>query len=93
MFVQLRSALEIFFLLKDNAPAHKAARFLPIFGPQKSCNYLLPPYSTDLSSPDYFLFSKSKIKLKGLHSADVAEIQDKWWIKEGPKRRIFGRFS
>jgi len=33
------------------------------------------PYSTDLSPPDYFLFPKLKIKLKGLHFADVAAIQ------------------
>jgi hypothetical protein len=34
------------------------------------------PYSPDLFPPDYFLFSKLKIKLKGLHFADVAEIQE-----------------
>jgi len=32
-------------------------------------------YSPDLSTPDHFLFPKLKIKLKGLHFADVAEIQ------------------
>jgi hypothetical protein len=35
-----------------------------------------PPYSPDLSLPDYFLFFKSKMKLKGLHFKDVAEIQE-----------------
>jgi len=35
-----------------------------------------PPYSPDLSSPDYFLFPKLKIKLKGLHFADLVEIQE-----------------
>jgi len=34
-----------------------------------------PPYFPDLSPPDYFLFPKLKMKLKGLHFADVAEIQ------------------
>jgi hypothetical protein len=34
------------------------------------------PYSPDLSPPDYFLFSKLKIKLKAIHFADVAEIQE-----------------
>jgi hypothetical protein len=34
------------------------------------------PYSPDLSPPDYFLFLKLKMKLKGLHLADVAEIQE-----------------
>jgi histone-lysine N-methyltransferase SETMAR len=35
-----------------------------------------PPYSPDVSPPDYFLFPKLKMKLKGLHFADVAEIQE-----------------
>ena len=34
------------------------------------------PYSPDLSVPDYFLFPKLKLKLKGLHFEDVAEIQE-----------------
>ena len=33
-------------------------------------------YSPDLSPPDYFLFPKLRMKLKGLHFADVAEIQE-----------------
>jgi hypothetical protein len=35
-----------------------------------------PPYSPDLSPPDYFLFPKMKMKLKELHFVDVAEIQE-----------------
>jgi len=35
-----------------------------------------PAHSLDLCSPDYFLFPKMKMKLKGLHFADVAEIQE-----------------
>jgi transposase len=35
-----------------------------------------PPYSPDLSPPDYFLFLWLKMKLKGLHFANVAEIQE-----------------
>jgi hypothetical protein len=33
-------------------------------------------YSPDLSPPDYFLFPKLKMKLKGLHFVGVAEIQE-----------------
>jgi hypothetical protein len=33
-------------------------------------------FSTDLSPPDYFLFPKLKMKLKGLQFADLAEIQE-----------------
>jgi hypothetical protein len=39
-------------------------------------NPLSPPYSPDLSPPDYFLFPKLKMKLKGLHFAGEAEIQE-----------------
>jgi histone-lysine N-methyltransferase SETMAR len=64
------------FLLHDNAPAHKAASFCQFLTPQKCYNLLFPPYSPDLSPPDYFLFPKLKMKLKGLHCAGVAEIQE-----------------
>jgi hypothetical protein len=33
-------------------------------------------YSPDLSPPDYFLFPRLKMMLKGLHFADVSEIQE-----------------
>jgi hypothetical protein len=49
---------------------------LPIFDPHKYHNALSPPYSPDLPPPDYFLFPKLIIKLKGLHFTDVAEIQE-----------------
>ena len=35
-----------------------------------------PPYSPDISPPDYFLFPKLRMKLKGLHFANVAENQE-----------------
>jgi hypothetical protein len=63
-----------FFLLHDNATAHKAASVCQ-FSNQKNVTTLYhPPYSPDASLPDYFLFSKLKMKLKGLHFADAAEI-------------------
>ena len=50
---------------------------LPIFDPKKRYNLQSPPqYSPDLSPPDYFLFPKFKIKLKGLHFSGVAEIRE-----------------
>jgi hypothetical protein len=64
-----------FFLLHDNAPAHKAASVCQFFT-QKSYNSLSHPYSPDLPPPDYFLFPKLKMKLKGLNFADGAEIQE-----------------
>ena len=36
----------------------------------------ITPYSPDLPPPDYFLFPNLNMKLKELHFADVAEIQD-----------------
>jgi hypothetical protein len=68
-----------FFLLHDNAPAHKAAsvcQFLPPPPPKKITTPYHPLYSPDLSPPDYFLFLKLKTKLNGLQFADVAEIQE-----------------
>jgi histone-lysine N-methyltransferase SETMAR len=44
--------------------------------PQKVTTLHNPPYSPDLSPPDYFLFPKLKIKLKRLHFANVVEIQE-----------------
>jgi hypothetical protein len=64
------------FLLHDNAPAHKAASVCQFLTPKNVTTLYHPPCSPDLSQPDYFLFPKSKMKLKGLHFADGAEIQD-----------------
>jgi hypothetical protein len=65
-----------FFLLHDNAPAHKAANVCQFFT-QKNVTILYhAPYSPALSPPDYFLFPKLKMKLTGLHFVDVAEIQE-----------------
>ena len=43
---------------------------LPIFDPQKYYNPVSHQYSPNLSLPGYFLFPKSKMKLKGLYFAD-----------------------
>jgi hypothetical protein len=51
---------------------------LPIFDPPKKVTTLYhhPLYPPGLSLPDYFLFPKLKMKLKGLHFVDVAEIEE-----------------
>jgi len=46
------------------------------FDPQNVKTLYHTSYSSDLSPIDYFLFPKLKMKLKGLHFADVAEIQE-----------------
>jgi len=62
--------------LHDNAPAHKAANVCQFLTPKNVTALYHLPYSTDLSPSDYFLLPKLKIKLKGLHFLDVAEIQE-----------------
>ena len=54
--VQLRSALE-----QVNAPAHKAANVGQFLTPKNVTTLYHPPYSPNLSPPDYFLFPQFKI--------------------------------
>jgi histone-lysine N-methyltransferase SETMAR len=63
-----------FFLLHENAPAHKAASVCRFLTPKNFTTFHHPPYSPDLSPTNYFLFSKLKMKLKGLKFSDAAEI-------------------
>ena len=65
-----------FFLLYENAPAHKVASVCQFLTPKNVTTLYHPPYSPDLSPPDYFIFPKLKMKLKGLQFADVVEIQE-----------------
>ena len=64
-----------FLFLQYNAPAHKAASFCQFLTPKNVTTLHNHLYSPDLSPPDYFLFPKLKMNLKGLLFADVAEIQ------------------
>jgi len=57
-------------------PAHKAASVCQFLTQKVLQPFITPPYSADLYLPDYFLFPKLKMKLKGLHFADVAEIRE-----------------
>jgi hypothetical protein len=75
-FVQLRSALEIFFFLHDNVPAHKAASVCQFLTPKNVTTfYPPPPVLSRFISARLFSVRKLKMKLKGLHFADVVEIQ------------------
>jgi hypothetical protein len=65
-----------FFLLHDNPPALKAASVCQFLTQKNVTTLYHPPYSPYLSPPDYFVFPKLKMKLKGLHFVDVAEIQE-----------------
>jgi len=61
--------------LHDNAPAHKTASVYQFLTPKKCYSPLSPP------TPQIYLHQtppppKLKMKLKGLHFADVFEIQE-----------------
>jgi hypothetical protein len=62
------------FLLHNYAHPPQSCKCLPIFYIKKMLQMLL--YSPGLSLPDYFLFPKLKMKLKGLNFVNVAEIQE-----------------
>jgi hypothetical protein len=47
-----------FFLLHDNASAHKATSVCQIWNQKYVTTLYHPPYSPDLSPPDYFLFPR-----------------------------------
>jgi hypothetical protein len=49
---------------------------LPIFDPKNVTTFYHPQYTPDLFLPDYFLFPKLKMNLKGLHFVNVAEIPE-----------------
>jgi histone-lysine N-methyltransferase SETMAR len=80
-----------FFSLHDNAPAHNAASVCQFLAPKNVTTLYHPPYSPDLSLPDYFPFPKLKMNLKGLHFADVAKIQEA--VTEKLKKVRKGEFS
>jgi hypothetical protein len=82
-------------LLNDNAPAHKAARVCQFLTQEIVTTLYHTSYSPNLYPSDYFLFPKLKMKLKGTPLCGCCwdPRSRNWWIKEGPKRGIFGNFS
>jgi len=64
-----------FFLLHNNVPAHNAASVCQFLTQKNVTTLYQHLYSQDLSLADYFLFPKLKMKLKGLHFANVVEVQ------------------
>jgi len=57
-------------------PSTKLQVFANFLTPKNVTTLYHSMYSPDLSPPDYFLVPKLKMKLKGHHFADVAEIQE-----------------
>jgi histone-lysine N-methyltransferase SETMAR len=66
------------FLNNRTRARPQSCKFLRIFFyPKRNVTaFYHPTYSPDLSPSDYFLFPKLKMKLKGLHFADVVKIQE-----------------
>jgi len=64
------------FLLHDNAPAHTAIMVQQYLAKRKVVCLDHPPYSPDLAPPDYFLFPKLKMPMKGHHYSSIEAIQE-----------------
>jgi hypothetical protein len=65
-----------FFLLHDNAPAHKAASVCQFLTPKNVTTLYHRPHFPDLSSHRLFSVLQVEIVVKNLHFADVNEIQE-----------------
>ena len=63
------------FVLNDNAPPHKTKKVYEFLIRKQICVIDHPPYSTDLSPCDYFLFLKLKNAINGAFYDDVPTIQ------------------
>src|SRR5215469_18124768 len=64
-------------LLHDNACPHKALSVRQYFAKHGTAELPHPPYSPDLSPPDYFLFPKMKSFMKGTKFDDLNAIKEK----------------
>jgi len=69
------SAPGSWFLLHNNAPVHQAVAIQEFLAQKQVCVLHHPPYSSDLSPCDYFLFPKLKLPLKGHLFEDVQDIK------------------
>jgi transposase len=58
----------------DNAPAHTVLSIRQFLAKHSIPTLPYPPYSPDLSLPDFFLFPKLKITLKGRRFQTVEDI-------------------
>lgn len=63
------------FLLHDNAPSHSSILVKQYLAKRQVVCIDHPPYSPDLAPPDYFLFPKVKMPMKGHRFSSIEEIQ------------------
>jgi len=59
----------------DNAPSHTSVQTQQFLAKNKMAVIPHPPYSPDLAPCDFFLFRKTKLKLKGRRFDTIEEIQ------------------
>jgi len=83
-----------FFLLHDNAPAHKAASVCQ-FLTQKMLQLFITPVLSRFTSARLFSVPQVENEVKRTKLCEWCwdPRSRNWWIKEGPKRGIFGSFS
>ena len=65
-----------FFLPHDNDPAQSAAIIRQFMTQKEVATVNHPQYSSDLSPPDFFLFPKVKLQLKGARFDTIEWIQN-----------------
>lgn len=62
------------FLLHDNAPSHRSLMVKQYLAKHNVTTLEHPPYSPDLAPPDFYLFPRLKMALKGRRFADSSEV-------------------
>ena len=62
------------FLLHDNAPAHRSVFVKDFLAENNMTTLEHPPNSPDLAPTDFYLFPRLKPALKGLCSFDAADV-------------------
>jgi len=62
------------FLLHDNAPAHRSVLAKYFVAKNSMTKLERPPYSSDLDPADFYLFSRIKSALKWWRSSDATDI-------------------
>jgi len=66
------------FLPYDKAPAYSTAKIRQFLTQKQVATLNQSPYSSDFCPPDYFLFPKVKMELKGARFDKIEEIRKPW---------------
>jgi hypothetical protein len=84
-----------FFLLHNNAPAHKAVSVCQFFLPKKYYNPLPPPVLSRFISTRLFFVPQvaNEVKRTPLCGCCWDPRRCNWWIKEGPKEEFSAAFQ